>query len=207
MRKAKVKVISKNHSFVTSDLHFNHNKEFIWKARGFSSVKDMNIKLVSNWNSRVKNEDTVFVLGDMFMGRDTELSKRILQELKGKIYLILGNHDGWDSDIHSSASPKVEIFRRANNIIGIERAFQFEYKGRLFYLSHYPTITTTPYSSPQTAVFNLFGHTHSRDIFYNDSPFMFNVSVDAHNNYPVSMDEVSRLINLQISNRYPWVKS
>ena len=28
--------------FVTSDLHFGHDREFIWKARGFNSVQEMN---------------------------------------------------------------------------------------------------------------------------------------------------------------------
>lgn len=27
--------------FITSDLHFNHNKDFIWKKRGFSNVNEM----------------------------------------------------------------------------------------------------------------------------------------------------------------------
>ena len=28
--------------YVTSDLHFGHDREFIWKARGYNSVDEMN---------------------------------------------------------------------------------------------------------------------------------------------------------------------
>ena len=36
--------------FITSDLHFNHDKDFIWKERGFSNVNEMNEAIVKNWN-------------------------------------------------------------------------------------------------------------------------------------------------------------
>ena len=37
---------------------------------------------------------------------------------------------------------------------------------------------------------NLHGHTHSKDMFYEDRPYMFNVAVDAHNCYPVLLDDI-----------------
>ena len=36
--------------YVTSDLHWGHNKEFIWKARGYSSVEDMNEAQIIKFN-------------------------------------------------------------------------------------------------------------------------------------------------------------
>ena len=33
-------------------------------------------------------------------------------------------------------------------------------------------------------------HTHSKEQFYNDTPFMYNVSLDAHDNRPVSIEQV-----------------
>jgi len=32
-------------------------------------------------------------------------------------------------------------------------------------------------------------HTHKKEKFYNGLPFMYNVSLDAHNNRPVAIDE------------------
>ena len=37
---------------------------------------------------------------------------------------------------------------------------------------------------------NLHGHTHSKNKFYQDIPFMYNVALDAHNNTPVSFDKI-----------------
>lgn len=54
--------------YVTSDLHFGHDREFIWKVRGYDSIDSMNIDLVSKWNSIVTNEDDIYVLGDLMLG-------------------------------------------------------------------------------------------------------------------------------------------
>ena len=37
----------------------SHDKEFIWGARGFNSVDEMNIEIVKRWNSVVAPEDIV----------------------------------------------------------------------------------------------------------------------------------------------------
>ena len=47
--------------------------------------------LINNWNSRITKNDEVYILGDMFWYN--EEAPRILSELKGRKYLILGNHD------------------------------------------------------------------------------------------------------------------
>ena len=39
--------------FLTSDMHFGHDREFIWKARGYSSVEEMNEDYIEKWNSIV----------------------------------------------------------------------------------------------------------------------------------------------------------
>lgn len=39
--------------YLTSDLHFGHDREFIWKVRGFSSIDEMNEVYVDKWNSLI----------------------------------------------------------------------------------------------------------------------------------------------------------
>ena len=53
--------------WITSDFHFGHDKEFVWKERGFSSIEEMNETLVDNFNAVVNPEDTVYVLGDIVL--------------------------------------------------------------------------------------------------------------------------------------------
>lgn len=54
--------------YLTSDCHFNH-LNIIKLGRPFSSIEEMNETIVSNWNDTVGEEDTVYVLGDFFMGK------------------------------------------------------------------------------------------------------------------------------------------
>lgn len=44
------------------------------------------------WNQTVRREDVVYILGDFSLG-NKEYTEKILQKLKGKKFLIEGNHD------------------------------------------------------------------------------------------------------------------
>lgn len=167
--------------YFTSDTHFNHNRGFIYEPRGFKSVEEADETIIKNWNATVTNNDEIYVLGDFFLGPDISYVKDVLHELNGKIHLIRGNHD---------SPAKITAYKACSKILDICWATQIEYRKRLFYLSHYPTITGDKYSNPSRAVINLFGHTHSKDKFLENYPYAYNVAVDAHNNKPVSIDEI-----------------
>lgn len=49
--------------WVTSDLHIGHNREFIYKTRGFNNIEEHDKKLVINWNELVDPADVVYILG------------------------------------------------------------------------------------------------------------------------------------------------
>ena len=167
--------------YFISDTHFNHDKAFIWGPRGFKSVQEANDTIIKNWMETVTREDDIYVLGDFFLGKDMDYVKKTVVKLPGRIHLILGNHD---------SPAKVATYRTMRNIVEIVWATQIEYKGRQFYLSHYPTLTADLQSNPDRAVFNLFGHTHSKEKFFEERPYMYNVACDAQNCKPVSIDEV-----------------
>jgi calcineurin-like phosphoesterase family protein len=61
--------------FFTSDTHFYHTNIIKYCNRPFSSVEEMNQKLIENWNNTISEHDTIFHLGDfMFkkkLGRNT----------------------------------------------------------------------------------------------------------------------------------------
>ena len=78
--------------YLTSDLHLGHDREFIWKARGFNSIQEMNEAYVERWNSVVDNEDDVYVLGDLMLGNN-DIGMNYLNQLNGNIHIVLGNHD------------------------------------------------------------------------------------------------------------------
>ena len=70
--------------WICSDWHFSHDKEFVWKVRGFNSVAEMNAEIVKRHNSMVAEDDDVYVLGDLCMGNDLEANKVLLESVNGE---------------------------------------------------------------------------------------------------------------------------
>lgn len=167
----------------TSDLHFNHDKDFIVQARGFKSVEEMNKTIIERFNSKVAPEDIVYILGDTIMG-DSAAGEELVKQLNGHKVFLLGNHD---------SRPREEIY----NKYGIEvcHAKVIKLKKKSFYLSHYPTITAN-YDEPHPVI-NLFGHTHQTTNFYNDNPHMYHVGVDSHDCYPVLLEDILESIKIK----------
>ena len=78
--------------YLSSDLHFNHNKPFIYADRGFSSVDEMNTVIIHNFNSVLTHQDDLYLLGDTLMGNTSE-SILLFQQLsatEGKNSFDLG---------------------------------------------------------------------------------------------------------------------
>lgn len=132
-------------------------------------------------NEVVKPDDELWILGDLAMsGRKDEWDKVFGYLNCQHIHYLQGNHD---------SDSKMDIYD----------SYGFEYHGyadvmkyskkKIFYLSHYPTIVSN-YDDEGKFKWNLSGHTHSKTKFYNDIFKIYNVSVDAHNCYPVSIEQI-----------------
>lgn len=178
----------------TSDLHLGHDKEFIWHARGFNSVAEMNEAIIANLQAMVGDEDRLFILGDLMLGGAAADPGYWLQQLPGKVEIILGNHD---------TNKREEAYRQFFPDAVFD-ARRLRYKARdgktyHFYLSHYPTLTSNydDATKPLSArLIGLYGHTHQTTSWYivNDSgdvhPFMYHIGIDAHNNRPVEIEDI-----------------
>ena len=168
--------------FVTSDTHFGHQPEFLWKPRGFSSVEEMDEAIIENWNKVVKPEDMVIHLGDVMLN-DSAHGLACFKRLNGQISITWGNHD---SDIRK------KLLGSLPNVIALGYAHQFKYNKLSIYMSHYPTLTSN-YDQKHFSehVLSLHGHVHSRKPWIDPrNPFMYDVGMDAHNCTPVHIDEV-----------------
>lgn len=80
-------------TFFTSDQHFGHRNIMIYDQRPFESIEQMDKELIRQWNSVVTNKDTVWFLGDWYLGGDFDYLNNIIQKLNGMKYMIYGNHD------------------------------------------------------------------------------------------------------------------
>lgn len=173
--------------YFTADWHFNHNRDFIYKFRGFESVWDMNEAIVERHNKIVSMDDTVYVLGDLCLGGGSDemlkANKKIISSLKGNLKIIFGNHD---------TSNRIQMYNECWNTTLLGYADMLKYKKYHFFLSHYPTMTANlDDDKPLKArTLNLYGHTHQGTNFYFDYPYNYHVGVDGHNCEPVSIDTV-----------------
>lgn len=68
--------------YFISDTHFWHNSIISYCHRPFSSIEDMNEKLIKNWNDTVKPEDKVYFLGDFCLS-NSERTRDVLNRLNG----------------------------------------------------------------------------------------------------------------------------
>ena len=78
--------------YFTSDLHLGHENVIKLCNRPFDSIEEMDAALIRNWNRKVTNGDTVYVLGDLIY-KSKKPPEEYLRQLKGKKHLIVGNHD------------------------------------------------------------------------------------------------------------------
>jgi len=84
--------------YFTADTHFCHSNIIGSCYRPFENVGEMNRALIDNWNNFVTARDEVYILGDfLYKGTGREANK-ILSQLKGRKYLIKGNHEKYLSD-------------------------------------------------------------------------------------------------------------
>lgn len=166
--------------WLTSDTHFCHDREFVYKPRGFSTVYEMNDEIVRRWNEAVAPDDDVYHLGDVMLNDDDQ-GLKLLKSLKGNIHIVLGNHD---------TEKRIKLYETCWNVVEIELAIRLKYKGYHFFLTHFPCMTgNIEKESLKQCTCNFFGHTHQDTNFYNDYPFMYHVGLDSHSCYPISIDD------------------
>ena len=166
--------------WLTSDLHFSHNRDFLWQPRGFENIYEHNETIIKNFNEVVGWDDDLYILGDCFLN-DNEEGMKCMRRLPGRLHIIWGNHDTLTRQTLLSNEPRVIIHGYADII---------KYNNYHFYLSHYPTITTNFDDDKKfkARLFSLSGHTHSKAIWQPACESSYNVALDAHNNYPVDID-------------------
>jgi len=173
--------------YFTSDLHFFHDREFIWKPRGFKDVNEMNVEIEKRWNALIGEDDHVYILGDLMLGGASNKGMDILKRLNGNLHIVIGNHD---------TDNRISLYRTLPNVKSITYAAKVRYEGYKFYLTHFPSMTgNLEKESLKQMTLNLSGHTHSKSKFYNDIPYIYNVAVDAHDCRPVAIEQIIKDMN------------
>lgn len=173
--------------FITSDHHFCHTNVLEFEERQnefgvpFSSIHEMHAAMIANWNAVVNKNDTVYYVGDFCFG-GLEEWRHYLNELRGNIIFIKGNHDkskivnrmlteGLISELHTLGT----AIRRDKLVLNI---------------AHYPMLIG---ARPRN--FSVHGHLHSYTTGYTnhinigvDSPFAKELGKPFGT--PITMDEL-----------------
>jgi len=79
-------------TWFTADLHFGHANIINYSGRPFADATAMNQALIERWNDSIHPDDTVWVLGDVALGRIEE-TLALVGGLNGRKLLLAGNHD------------------------------------------------------------------------------------------------------------------
>ena len=171
--------------FFTADLHLGHEEVIAKRQRPFASVTEMNEALIENYNRRVGEDDTVYILGDLCHKIPLEEANALIARLKGRKILLAGNHDG-DYD--------PALFEDRQDFL------MKDFDGRRFVLMHYGLID---WPRRKKGGIHLHGHMHETKA-YNEANrakglFRYDVGVDANDYRPVSLEEI-----LAFYEGFPW---
>lgn len=172
--------------YITSDWHFNHDRNFIWGPRGCANVEEMNKAIIENHNKVVGWDDDVYVLGDLVFGRDIQDGLNKICRLNGRIHVVTGNHD---------SEKKIQEYLKLKQIVEIKPVIALKHNGFSFWLTHYPTITENyDYEKPlERRIINLCGHRHTQDRFLDfNKSLIYHCEVDAHALKPVPIEQIER---------------
>ncbi len=156
-------------TFFCADLHFGHQTilyhhpsrrdecgvtlEELQKDKN-AAIEKHDEWLINLWNSTINKEDHVYIIGDFCLG-NKECTEHILQRLKGKKFLVRGNHDRscngleryfeWVGDIK-----EVKFTHNQYDFIDPEETFCVE-------LCHYPLFT---WNRRTHGTVHIHGHCH-----------------------------------------------
>lgn len=175
--------------YYTSDLHLGNNNIINHENRPYKSVEEMDAALIVNWNSRVKSEDDVYVLGDFSFKGATKTIK-YLEQLNGHIHLIRGNHDFFMSQKTFKDYLNTSGEDEDNPWIMSEGHYAHITDGEYeLILCHYPILY---WENKEKGSIHLYGHVHSYRDCSKMAPNSYNVGVDVNDYYPVTLEELMR---------------
>lgn len=195
-------------TYFTSDLHFGHRK--VAALRGFgeheTATEAHDEALLARWHDAVREDDVVFVLGDVSAGgrTGTEHALGLLDLLPGRKRLIAGNHDPvhpMNREAHKWSAAFAEVFEFVAPFARVKVL------GREVVLSHFPYYRDRgeprylQWRLRHEGVPLLHGHTHGEERL-TVSPFSgphgptveVHVGADAWGLSPVSDAEVADLL-------------
>lgn len=178
-------MINPDKMFFTADEHYLNKGIIHYCKRPYETPKEMTQDFIYRHNEIVSNDSDVWHLGDITLEgphRADYIRRNIIQQLKGKHHLVLGNHDEW----------KVQSYLK-DAFLTVHSAFWFDYEDITFYLGHDPCMYTVLENIPNA--YMLCGHVHKLFTYLLPEKRVINVGVDVWDYRPVSLTTLMWFIN------------
>lgn len=184
--------------YVTSDLHFSHRNIISfcpWSRGQFSTIEEMNAKIVENINSVVTDNDELYILGDIGFG-DLNVAIECLKQMNGKKFIISGNHD--------KKLLKLDAFitqRGLMNVLEVTPYLELTHrnngKASNVCMFHFPIES---WNGAHHGSYHLHGHKHSAPDQVIDRRRM-DIGLDSNNLMPYLLDDVLERLSHQPTHR------
>lgn len=155
-------------TFFIGCTHFGHANIIKLANRPFTSVDEMDEHMIERWNEVVGENDHVYHLGDfMSWKKDAAPAEHYIGRLNGKITFIRGNHDpfGW-----------------GHHYLRVETGW------KPTVLFHYPI---EEWDGWYRGSIHMHCHTHQPMLV--TAKNRFNVTVEATNYRPISLEEIQEI--------------
>lgn len=163
-------------TFFTSDHHFGHRAILGFQERPWRTVEEMDKDMIRRWNEVVQPNDHIYHLGDFSFHKEGE-TRGILCALNGILHVVKGNHD------HSK---HVKVLEERAHFV--KDYHEFKLNKEKFVLCHYPFDV---WKKSHGGAYHFHGHSHGN--LKTSRYRRLDVSVDAHDFYPVEMEKAMRL--------------
>lgn len=185
--------------YYIADTHLRDQAIFDKCKRPFKSLNEMENAIISNWNNKVKDDDIVYVLGDIAKDDDFDAIS-IFIKLKGHKHLIVGNHDHL----------LIERIKDSKIFESVKFIDLIIDKDRKVCVCHYPMMDWMEFNRKGILV---YGHIHNKTAknglaykmikeFYKDLP-AYNCGVDVCGFEPKTLDELIHL--KEVNKNEPYI--
>ena len=187
--------------FFTSDSHFNHDKEFIYKSRGYSNRYEHNDALIAKINEVVRPQDTLIHLGDFCLNITPPEFEEILRRINCQnILYIWGNHNSCIRRMYEETLAgeyqrnDIEVYPYAvGKITYLGYYKELIVNGYMIVIHHYPHQI---FNQMQKGAWQLSGHSHytnpTTQLEHPDNKIL-DVGWDGHGK-PLSFPEIQKIM-------------
>ena len=191
------KLLTSGNVFITSDCHFSHKnlcrgvtgwrttdgKIPISSTRDFPTLDLMNDTIVNNINSKVGQDDTLIMLGDIAFGGFENITIFLDRLICKNIHLVLGNHD------HHIKNNRENIHDR---FLSVQNYLEANINGENFVMTHYPFES---WNGLNKGVIHLHGHVHLPASRKWGNGKRLDVGVDGNGYFPYKITEIVHMMD------------